>query len=60
MNYLNKIQNIGFKSHKSVVLCDYDNYVDKIDGVYIADVSAIIRYGIFFTRCFDWLVGSKT
>lgn len=44
MNYLNKIQNIGFKSHRSVVLCDYDNYVDRLDGVYIADVNTIIRY----------------
>lgn len=44
MNYLNKIQNIGFKRHKSVVLCDHDTYIDKIDGVYIADVTTIINY----------------
>ena len=44
MNYLNKIKNIGFKRHKSVVLCDHDTYIDKKDGVYIADVSTIIYY----------------
>jgi hypothetical protein len=43
MNYHKKIQSIGFKRCRPLVVCQYHPYTDNIDGLRISEVSDFIK-----------------
>lgn len=43
MNYINKLKKLGFKRCEPLLVCEYSQYNDKIDGYYIESVLEIYK-----------------